>query len=70
MIPKKKRIYINKWFDNNQKIKEGNFIKFEMPSFCSGTYEAKIFIDNNGEPYIDKSNNYYKGCRDYYIYEN
>lgn len=36
MIDKNNRVYINGWFESNQKIKEGDVIEFEMPSFCSG----------------------------------
>ena len=70
MIPKNDRIYIKEWFNNDQNFKEGDVIEFEMPSFCSGDYEAKIYIDNDGDPYIDKSDNYYNGCRDLYVREN
>ena len=70
MIPKNERIYIKEWFNNDQNFKEGDVIEFEMPSFCSGDYEAKIYIDNDGDPYIDKSDNYYNGCRDLYVREN
>lgn len=48
------------------KFKEGKTIYFEMPSFCSGDYEAKIYKDELGL-YIDKDDNYFEGCRDFYI---
>ena len=39
-------------------------IRFEMPSFCSGDYTAKIYKDELGL-YIDAKDNYFRGCRDY-----
>jgi hypothetical protein len=70
IITKKNRVYVKAWFNDNQKIKYGDIIEFEMPSFCSGEYKAKIYIDDDGDPYIDKSDNYYDGCRDLYIIVN
>jgi len=49
-----------------KKFKEGQTIIFEMPSFCSGDYEAKIYKDENGL-YINKENNFFKSCRDFEI---
>jgi hypothetical protein len=66
MIHKNDRVYVMDWFDDNQKFQEGDVIEFEMPSFCSGDYVAKIFIDNDGDPYIDKNQNHVGGCRDYH----
>lgn len=68
-IAKNKRVYIMDWFDDSQTFKDGDIIEFEMPSFCSGDYEARIYIDNDGDPYINKKDDYSKGCRDYYIRE-
>lgn len=65
MINKNDRVYINDWFNSDQKLKEGDVIDFEMPPFCSGEYSAKIFIDNDGDPFIKKSDDYSEGCRDY-----
>jgi hypothetical protein len=46
---------------------EGKTIVFEMPPFCSGDYEAKIYKDEVGF-YIDHSSHgYFKGCRDFNI---
>jgi hypothetical protein len=46
---------------------EGKTIVFEMPSFCSGDYEAKIYKDEIGF-YIKHSNHgYFKGCRDFNV---
>lgn len=45
-------------FDNKKEI------VFEMPSFCSGDYTAKLYRDELGI-YIDAKDNYFKGCRDY-----
>lgn len=46
-------------------LKEGDIIEFEMPSFCSGEYIATIHKDEIGL-YIDRKENQYEGCRDYY----
>lgn len=51
---------------NLKKIKSGQKIVFEMPSFCSGDYEAVIKKDEFGF-YIDSNDNYFKGCRDFEI---
>lgn len=67
MIPKNNRIYIKQWFNDNQNFKQGDVVQFDMPPFCSGDYSAKVFIDNDGDPYIDKNNNWYDGCRDLYL---
>lgn len=67
MIPKNNRIYINDYFHKNQEFNEGDILEFEMPSFCSGTYETKIYLDNDGDPYIDKFESYINGCRDLFI---
>lgn len=67
-IKKNKRIYINEWFQRDQIYKEGDTLVFEMPPFCSGDYSAKIYLDNDGDPYIKRKDNYMNGCRTYWIY--
>ncbi len=67
MIEKNNRVYIRDWFDKEQQFKEGDILEFEMPSFCSGDYNTEIHLDNDGDPYIKKSESYYDGCRDIYI---
>ncbi len=47
-------------------IAEGDTIEFEMPSFCSGDYLATVYGDANGL-YINTSDNYFEGCRDFGI---
>lgn len=66
-MDKHKRVYIKQWFDDNQEFKQGDTLVFEMPPFCSGDYTAKIHLDSDGDPYIKKSKNFYKGCRDVYV---
>lgn len=65
MIHKNNRVYIKDWFDIPVNFEAGDTIEFEMPQFCSGDYIAEIYIDSEGDAYIDKSNDYYKGCRDF-----
>lgn len=48
------------------KAEEGDVIDFEMPSFCSGDYQATIKRDEHGL-YIDGRDNYMRGCRDFEI---
>jgi hypothetical protein len=67
MIPKNNRVYIRDWFEENQKFESGDIVQFEMPPFCSGEYKAIIYIDNDGNPYIEKSKSYYIKCRDYFL---
>jgi hypothetical protein len=62
-IDKNNRFYI----ETDQKLNEGDIIEFEMPPFCSGDYQAEVYIDNDGDPYIDKNDNYFEGCRDFSI---
>lgn len=52
--------------DYLSKAEEGDTIDFEMPSFCSGDYQAVVKRDEHGL-YIDKKDNYMKGCRDFEI---
>lgn len=63
---KNDKFYIKDWFAKNQKYNNGDIIVFEMPSFCSGDYTAEVHIDSDGDPYIDESDNSYKGCLTYY----
>lgn len=67
MIPKNNRFYISEWFDKKKEFKDGDVVVFDMPPFCSGDYSAKVYIDNDGDPYIKRSLNFYDGCRDLYI---
>jgi len=50
-------------------VEEGDSIVFDMPSFCSGDYSAEVMKDEHGL-YIKKSDNYLKGCRDFFVYKN
>lgn len=52
------------------KFQEGDTIIFEMPPFCSGDFTAKVYRDPDFGLYIDKKNNYFKGCRDFYVRRN
>lgn len=47
-------------------VSEGDIIRFEMSSFTSGEYLAEVMNDEVGL-FIDKENNWFKGCRDYDI---
>lgn len=49
-----------------EQFKEGKTIVFEMPSFCSGDYTAKIYKDELGL-YINSDHNFFDGCRDFSI---
>ena len=51
-------------------FQEGDKIVFEMPSFCSGDYEAIVKRDENFGLYIDEDDNYFNGCRDFEIIRN
>ena len=69
-IDKNNRTYIIKYFNKNQKFNEGDILEFEMPPFCSGDYLGEIHIDNDGDAYIDKDDDFFKGCRDFFIRKN
>lgn len=69
MIHKNERVYIKDWFRPSQTFKEGDVLFFDMPPFCSGDYSANIYLDSDQDPYIDKKDDYYKGCRDLWIVE-
>lgn len=51
-------------------FEEGDEIVFEMPSFCSGDYTATVHRDPKFGLYIDNKDNYFKGCRDFYVKRN
>ncbi len=67
MIHKNERVYIDDWFDSDQEFGEGDKIVFEMPSFCSGDYIAEIFVDNDGDHFIKKEDDFSGVCRTYWI---
>lgn len=50
----------------NLEVKENSTIIFEMPSFCSGDYFAKVYKDELGL-FINKKDNYFNSCRDLFI---
>ena len=39
-----------------------------MPPFCSGEYLAKVRKDPDYGFYINKDRNFFKGCRDWEVY--
>lgn len=48
-----------KYFVEDDSVKEGDIIYFDMPPFCSGNYKSKVYKDENDklfvtEPYIEK----------------
>lgn len=69
MIDKKDRVYVDHWFKQDIKNLNGNKIYFQMPFFFTGEYYAEIYIDEDGDAYIDKSKNYYDLCDDYKLIE-
>lgn len=54
----------------NYEFEEGDEIIFEMPSFCSGDYTAIVHHDPKFGLYIQNKNNYFEGCRDFYVIRN
>ena len=58
---------INVAQDFQMTFKEGDKIIFEMPSFCSGDYEAVVMSDPNFGLYIDEEQNYFVGCHDFTV---
>lgn len=52
----------------HHKFREGDIIRYEMPSFCSGEYLAKVFKDPDYGFYIDKEDDYFKGCRGWNVH--
>ena len=61
---------INVSADFKLKFKAGDKIEFEMPSFCSGDYEAVVMKDKDFGLYIDAEDNYFEGCRDFRVLRN
>lgn len=63
-----KKDYLIQVLQNHPKflksLSEGDTIEFEMPPFCSGDYEAKVYKDQHGL-YIDRENNFFTGCREF-----
>ena len=53
-----------RWPEVIKDAREGDLIDFDMPSFCSGDYSAKIFKDEFGL-YINSEDNSLDGCRDF-----
>ena len=49
-----------------EQIKVGDIIDFEMPSFCSGDYQAIVQEDKYGL-FINEEDNYINSCRDFEI---
>lgn len=64
-----KKDYLIQVLQNHSKflssLSEGDVIEFEMPPFCSGDYKATVYKDKQGL-YIKKSENFFKGCRDFF----
>lgn len=60
---------MNKYYivnENIEGVEEGDTVYFEMPPFCSGEYEAKVYKDEKGL-YINKEDNFFEGCRDFRV---
>ncbi len=51
-------------------FKTDDVIEFEMPSFCSGEYQAVVKHDADFGLYIDEEQNYFEGCRDFIVLRN
>jgi len=49
-----------------KEVKVGDTLYFDMPSFCSGSYSAKVQKDDQGF-YIDKKDDFFIKCLDYRI---
>lgn len=49
---------MEKFYIDNNDVKEGDTIYFEMPPMTSGEYSAKVYKDDKGL-YIDQKNNYF-----------
>lgn len=52
--------------DDLRKMKPGDKIIYEMPSFCSGDYEGEVKSDSFGL-YMDEEECFFGGCRDFEI---
>ena len=61
-------INVSKDFDFE--FKAGDKIVFEMPSFCSGDYEAVVQKDEDFGLWIDEEDNYSEGCGDFLVLRN
>lgn len=70
MIPKNQRVYIDEWLKKDEKAKEGDTLIFNMPPFCSGEYSAEVYVDSEGDAYINKEDSYYDGCRSLFLRKN
>ena len=60
------KYYITEHLPYLTDIQKDDIIFFEMPSFCSGEYSARVYKDDYGF-YILSKNNFFKGCRDYVL---
>jgi hypothetical protein len=69
-IKKSERTYIREWFSEEQEFTKEDTLVFDMPPFCSGDYSAKIYLDNDGDPYIDEDEDYSDGCREMFVVKN
>ena len=49
-------------------FKEGDIVRFEMPSFTSGEYLAKVYKDKDFGFYIDKGHSWFHSCRDWSVH--
>jgi hypothetical protein len=67
IIDKNRRVYIREYFKNSQSFNDGDIIEFEMPPMCSGDYSAVVYLDSDGDPYVDNMDSFFKSCRDYVI---
>lgn len=64
------KAYLRKYISNEglKQIEEGDLIVFDMPSFCSGNYQANVKKDEDGLLYISKKNCFFNSARDYYVW--
>lgn len=58
---------INVSADFDLKFEEGDVIEFEMPSFCSGEYQAVVKKDEEYGLYIEDGEEYFEACRDFTV---
>lgn len=56
--------YITEYIKYLPDIKENDIIYYDMPSFCSGEYCAKVYKDEYGL-YILKKNNFFNSAYDF-----
>lgn len=69
-IGKNRRDYIREYFKDSQSFNDGDIIVFEMPpmyTILRGDYSAVVYLDSDGDPYVDKMESFFRSCRDYYI---